>query len=99
MEEWLGPLLDYDRRHHADLTNTLFQYLECGGNYTTTADTLLIHRSTLRYRLGRIREVGDIDFHDVDSRLNLHVAARAWHLLTVAGSSNRPVPVDVRPEN
>jgi sugar diacid utilization regulator len=98
VREWLGPLLEYDDRHHADLTNTLFRYLECGGNYTTTANTLRIHRSTLRYRLRRIRDVGDIDFHDVDSRLNLHVAARAWHLLAVAGSSN-PVPLDVRRGN
>ncbi|HEY1575300.1 MAG TPA: helix-turn-helix domain-containing protein [Pseudonocardiaceae bacterium] len=86
--EWLGPLLEYDYRHHTELTNTLFQYLECGGNYTSTADTLRIHRSTLRYRLRRIRDIGHVDFHDVDNRLNLHVAARAWHMLTGSGSPN-----------
>lgn len=82
VREWLGPLLDYDSRHHTELTNTLFQYLECGGNYASTADALVIHRSTLRYRLRRIRDVGEIDLRDVDSRLNLHVAARAWHMHT-----------------
>lgn len=82
IREWLGPLLDYDCRHHTELANTLFQYLECGGNYVSTAESLVIHRSTLRYRLRRIRDIGDIDLHDVDSRLNLHVAARAWHMLT-----------------
>jgi sugar diacid utilization regulator len=82
IREWLGPLLDYDRRHHTELTDTLFRYLECGGNYASTAESLVIHRSTLRYRLRRIRDIGDIDLHNVDSRLNLHVAARAWHMLT-----------------
>jgi sugar diacid utilization regulator len=82
IREWLGPLLDYDRRHHTELTNTLFQYLECGGNYSFTAESLVIHRSTLRYRLRRIRDIGDIDLNSVDSRLNLHVATRAWHMLT-----------------
>jgi DNA-binding PucR family transcriptional regulator len=82
VREWLGRLLDYDSRHHTELTNTLFHYLECGGNYAATADALVIHRSTLRYRLRRIKDVGDVDLHDVDSRLNLHVAARAWHMLT-----------------
>lgn len=82
IREWLGPLLDYDRHHHTELTNTLFQYLECGGNYASAAESLVIHRSTLRYRLRRIRDIGDVDLHDVDSRLNLHVAARAWHMLT-----------------
>jgi hypothetical protein len=83
--EWLGPLLDYDRQHHAELTNTLFQYLECGGNYAAAANALVIHRSTLRYRLRRIRDIGHIDLSNVDSKLNLHVAVRAWHILTGTG--------------
>lgn len=78
---WLGPLLDYDAAHHADLTQTLSQYFECGGNYDGTAAALGIHRSTLRYRLQRIRDVSGSDLADVDSRLNLHVATRVWKVL------------------
>lgn len=81
VREWLGSLIDYDRIHHADLTNTLFQYLECGGNYDDAAGALIIHRSTLRYRLQRIRNITGFDLGDVNNRLNLHVAARAWHVL------------------
>ncbi|WP_306859274.1 helix-turn-helix domain-containing protein [Arthrobacter bambusae] len=44
---------------------TLAQYLDHGGNYDGTAESLTIHRSTLRYR---------------STRLNLHVATRAWRL-------------------
>jgi DNA-binding PucR family transcriptional regulator len=81
VQEWLGTLLDYDRQKHADLVRTLSQFLECGGSYDETAAALLIHRSTLRYRLGRIREITNLDLNDVDSRLNLHVATRAWQVL------------------
>ncbi|WP_405575412.1 helix-turn-helix domain-containing protein [Streptomyces sp. NBC_01167] len=81
VHEWLGPLIDYDAAHRSDLVQTLFQYFECGGNYDGTAAALSIHRSTLRYRLQRIREVSDNDLKDVDSRLNLHVATRAWKIL------------------
>jgi sugar diacid utilization regulator len=81
VQEWLGPLLDYDADHHADLVETLHQYLEHGGNYDAAAATLLIHRSTLRYRLQRIRNVSGLDLHDVDVKLNLHVATRAWKIL------------------
>jgi sugar diacid utilization regulator len=81
VREWLGPLLDYDAAHGAELVKTLSTYLECGGSYDETADGLAIHRSTLRYRLQRIREVSGLDIGDVDSRFNLHAATRAWRVL------------------
>jgi sugar diacid utilization regulator len=81
VREWLGALLDYDRLKHADLVRTLSQFLECGGSYDQTAAALLIHRSTLRYRLGRIKEITQLNLNDVDCRLNLHVATRAWQVL------------------
>jgi DNA-binding PucR family transcriptional regulator len=81
VREWLGPLLDYDAKHGAELVKTLAQYLECGGNYDETAEVLDIHRSTLRYRLQRIRDVSGLELNDVDSRFNLHVATRAWKVL------------------
>ncbi|WP_255637940.1 CdaR family transcriptional regulator [Amycolatopsis sp. DSM 110486] len=81
VREWLGQLLDYDEQKNTNLVQTLSQYLECGGHYDETASALVIHRSTLRYRLGRIRQITDRDLNDVDSRLNLHVASRAWKVL------------------
>lgn len=81
VRQWLGPLLDYDAAHGAELVKSLSTYLECGGNYDETADGLAIHRSTLRYRLQRIREVSGHDLGDVDARFNLHAATRAWRVL------------------
>jgi DNA-binding PucR family transcriptional regulator len=81
VREWLGSLLDYDARHHGDLVSTLSEYLDRGGNYDRTAGALVIHRSTLRYRLRRIREITGLDLQDADSRLNLHVATRACKVL------------------
>jgi sugar diacid utilization regulator len=81
IREWLGELIDYDEAHGTDLVLTLWQYHESGGNYDATATALVIHRSTLRYRLTRIRELSGHDLRDVDTRLNLHIATRAWQLL------------------
>jgi len=81
VREWLGPLLDYDATSKSDLVGTLWQYFECGGIYDFTARALHIHRSTLRYRLRRIRELSGHDLGAVDSRLNLHPATRAWQIL------------------
>ncbi|HEY2194721.1 MAG TPA: helix-turn-helix domain-containing protein [Actinomycetospora sp.] len=77
VEDWLGGLLAYDRERHADLVRTLGAYLDHGGNYDDTAAALHIHRSTLRYRLRRIRELSGHDLTHPDTRLNLHVAVRA----------------------
>jgi sugar diacid utilization regulator len=81
VREWLGPLLDYDAAHRTGLVATLWQYYECGGNYDQTAEALFICRSTVRYRLRRIRQLTGLDLGDVDSRLNLHVASRAWQVM------------------
>jgi DNA-binding PucR family transcriptional regulator len=90
LRQWLGPLLDYDDQHHSQLVRTLFEYLEHGGHYDNAAAALVIHRSTLRYRLTRIREVAGLDLTDVDTRLNLQVATRAWQLLRSEGPSSGP---------
>jgi sugar diacid utilization regulator len=81
VQEWLGALLDYDRTKGAELVKTLAHYLDCGGNYDLTAKSLQIHRSTLRYRLARIRDITDRDLQDVDTRLNLHLATRVLGVL------------------
>ncbi|KIA60453.1 PucR family transcriptional regulator [Nocardia vulneris] len=83
VREWLGTLLDYDDARNSDLVSTLAQYLECGGNYDHSAAALHIHRSTLRYRLGRIRELTGFDLRNMNIRFNLQAATRAWQFLSV----------------
>ncbi|MCZ4602236.1 helix-turn-helix domain-containing protein [Streptomyces sp. Lzd4kr] len=81
VREWLGQLIDYDAEHATELVETLSRYFDCGGNYDDAAATLTVHRSTLRYRLQRIREITDRDLADVDTRLNLQVATRVWKII------------------
>jgi sugar diacid utilization regulator len=79
--EWLGVLIDYDSVNGAQLVLTLSEYLDCGGNYDATARALSVHRSTLKYRLRRIREVSGYDIGHPDTQFNLQLAARAWRTL------------------
>ena len=81
VHEWLGTLLEYDDSKKSELVLTLSSYLECGGSYEESASALHIHRSTLRYRLARIRELTGYDLRNVDTRFNLHAATRAWRFL------------------
>jgi sugar diacid utilization regulator len=81
VRDWLGALLDYDARRQSELVRTLSVYLEQGGNYNATAQALVVHRSTLKYRLQRIRELSGHDLNDPDSHFNLQLATRAWATL------------------
>jgi DNA-binding PucR family transcriptional regulator len=81
VSQWLGPLLQYDERKHSELVDTLCRYLECGGSYDATATALSVHRSTLKYRLQRIREISGHDLTDPGTNFNLQLATRAWQTL------------------
>jgi sugar diacid utilization regulator len=78
VQERLGTLMEYDAVHGTQLVTTLSEYLECGGNYDASAKVLSVHRSTLKYRLRRIREVTGYDLALPDTQFNLQLAARAW---------------------
>jgi DNA-binding PucR family transcriptional regulator len=81
VRQWLGALIDYDAAKNSDLVQTLSHYLECGGNYDESAAVLHVHRSTLRYRLGRIADLTGFDLRNIDTRFNLHAATRVWRFL------------------
>ncbi|MGD9525325.1 PucR family transcriptional regulator [Pseudonocardia sp.] len=75
VERWIGPLLRYDARNRGSLVETLGVYLR-GDGHLATARRLAVHPSTLKYRLGRIREILDVDIADADVRFNVELAVR-----------------------
>ena len=81
VDEWLARLIEYDSAHGTQLVLTLGKYLECGGNYDASAKALSVHRSTLKYRLNRIRQVSGHDLSLPDNRFNLQLAIRARRTL------------------
>lgn len=58
----LEDLLDADRS--GTVAPTLTAYLRHGGDTTATAATLVVHRTTLRYRLDQIRAKTGLDLDD-----------------------------------
>src|SRR4051794_33392410 len=67
----LRRLLAVDPDRH--LIETLWAYLESAGNGPAAAAALHIHRTTLYYRLGRIRDLTGLDLDDGRTRLTLHM--------------------------
>lgn len=64
----------------ADLFHTLEAWLDAGGNSVRTARELHIHRSTLNYRLKRIREICDNPLSEPSARLDLQLALKQLRL-------------------
>jgi hypothetical protein len=87
---WLGALLDYDAKKPAELVPTLSRFLELGLAYDATSEALAIHRSTLKYRLQRIREISQLDLSDPDTRFNFQLATRAWQTLVALRGTQGP---------
>lgn len=68
------------RERNSDLFVTLETYLDAGGNSVQTAESLHIHRSTLHYRLARIKEICNVDLSSTATRINLQIAMKLLRL-------------------
>lgn len=75
VQRWIGPLVAYDTGHGTHLTETLRVLLETK-SLRATAETLFVHKSTLKYRIKRINELLDGDYQDPETFFNLQVALR-----------------------
>ncbi len=80
-ERTLGALIDYDMRQNGDFVKTLEAFFQCHGNLSLTAETLIVHRNTLLYRMNRINEIANIDLNRPETRLALHLALTIRRLL------------------
>jgi len=64
-------LREYDATHTAELSRTLKIYLEQDRNLARTAEILQIHRSTLLYRIGRIKEMTGLELEEPREKFRL----------------------------
>ncbi|NMH96790.1 helix-turn-helix domain-containing protein [Pseudonocardia acidicola] len=85
VRDWLGVLLGYDSRQRSQLVRTLSMYLDRGCDYDGASRALGVHRSTVRYRVQRIRELTRLDLDDPDTRVMLQAALQA--LVRLGGAS------------
>ncbi|MDG5788855.1 helix-turn-helix domain-containing protein [Evansella sp. AB-P1] len=80
LQKYLTPLLKYQQERNTDLFDTLRIYLNCKGNIKDTSEELFIHRSSLKYRLEKIRDVLEMDIDDSENRFNLMLAYKLYDL-------------------
>lgn len=82
-ERLLAPLADESDGSRKRLLETLEAVLDAGGNHGAAAHSLGVHVQTIRYRLGRLRELLGTTLDDPARRFELHVALRSRRLAEV----------------
>ena len=76
IDQVLGPLIDYDQRHNADLVHTLAAFLAHNGNLQATARELSLHVNSVTYRMQRIQAIAGMDLEQSEDRLLAQVALK-----------------------
>lgn len=79
-EQVLGKLIIEDELHHLQLVQTLEGFASNQFDINRTAESMFIHKNTLRYRLKKIEEVLQVKLSDMDVRLNITAALKIKQL-------------------
>lgn len=72
----IPALLEHDRQHESELSETLRMFLEKRQNVTQAAEALFIHRTTLFRRLNQVKELTGLDFDNDDVMFELQLSYR-----------------------
>lgn len=86
----LGPVLDYDRRNHADLLPTLAGWLAHGGSWNRCAAAMHLHLNTVRYRIGRVEAIIGRDLSRTENRVDAYLALRCLGIEVAADGGQVP---------
>lgn len=73
-EEPLRPLLEYDRKHHANYVDTLELYLKHNGSIQAVSEEMFTHRNTVIYRMNKIKELLGTNLEQTEERLPYQIA-------------------------
>lgn len=81
IDEYLGPLLQYDKQKNGRLLHTLKVYLNYSGAKKETAKDLFIVRQTLYHRLEKIYELLGDDLMEAKKRTAIELAIFSYEYL------------------
>jgi sugar diacid utilization regulator len=74
VEQVLGPLVEYDRKHRSDFLHTIKTYLANNNSLQATAKELFVHVNTAAYRIQRIQTITGLDLGKTEDCLLARVA-------------------------
>ncbi|GAB3186977.1 helix-turn-helix domain-containing protein [Nesterenkonia suensis] len=76
----VAALIDHDAARGTELLRTAATYFETDRRIDRTAESLFLHRSTVKQRLQSIRRILGDGWDRAPRSLDVHLAARVWSL-------------------
>lgn len=83
-------LWQHDQEHGSELVETLYAYMQNCFNTARTAKLLNLHKNTLLYRLGRIKEITGNDLASGEDLFLFHLSIRTLIYLNFVEMRTRP---------
>jgi purine catabolism regulator len=77
----IGPLIERDRERSSDLVASVRAFVEAGGRWEPGADSLGVHRHTLRYRIRQVEDLLGRDLSSTEDQLEVWLALKAADIL------------------
>ena len=79
--EVLNPIIQYEKKAHTQLMETIWAYFECDCNLQRTADKLFSHKNTIKYRLQRVEQLTGKSFTNRYQSQELYNALMIYYFL------------------
>lgn len=84
INEYVGPVIAYDKKHNSELLHTLVELLEANGSKNDAAKRLFIVRQTLYHRLEKLKELLGEDYMEPRKRAAIEFSLYAFRFLNHA---------------
>ena len=81
VNEVLSPVIQYEKKAHTQLIETMWAYFECDCNLQRTADKLFSHKNTVKYRLHRVEQLTGKNFTNRYQSQELYNALMIYYFL------------------
>lgn len=81
VQEYLEPVIHYDKKYNGKLMETLKTYLACNGSKQETAKRLYVVRQTLYHRIEKLEKLLGNDFMNHEKRLAIEFMLHSYEFL------------------
>lgn len=76
----IHPIKSYDEKYNTELFDTAIKYIENDGKIIETANAFFLHKNTIRYRIGKIKELLNMEDCEGSFYEQLSIAVKLYKI-------------------